>query len=181
MISMSKFLVVYEDLWGNKESHKTNRIGDTIAEILDNYDLNLGEDVELDYEKLNSDDPYDVGSFGLGFYDISVFNNIDEDGEGNGRIMIFYIGYDGEYDEEASKATPQSYVDLKIENETLKMIKESCDKDTKHDLGVDRLDYVSDQEALEILFKFSTCNEKIDIASARWLRKQLGRKIDKDE
>lgn len=93
---MENFLVVYEDLWGNKESIKTNKIGDTIVSIMNNYNLKLEENAELDLDKLNSDDPYAVGTIGLGFYDIYVYDKDDEDDqsydEGNGKIMIFYIG-----------------------------------------------------------------------------------------
>jgi len=113
-----KFLVVYEDLYNNKESFKTNKIGDTINSILDNYNLKV-EDGRLDIEKLNSDDPYDVGTIGLGFYDIDVYDN-DGECEGNGKIMIFYIG--DEDDEDASIIQYNDYLkelaDLKI-----KMIK----------------------------------------------------------
>jgi hypothetical protein len=44
---------------------------------------------DIDFEKYNSKDPYDMGTFGKGFYDIS-FN--DEEEEYAGRIMIFVIG-----------------------------------------------------------------------------------------
>lgn len=82
-----KYLVVYEDVWNNKESFKTNKIGDTIKQIVEDYELvyEHGEDV-IDYERYNSDNPYDVGIFGEGFYDLSF---IDTEGEDAGRIMIF--------------------------------------------------------------------------------------------
>lgn len=82
-----KYLVVYEDLWRNKESFKTNKIGDTIKYIVETYELvyEHGEDV-IDYERYNSDNPYDLGVFGQGFYDLN-FN--DTEGEDAGRIMIF--------------------------------------------------------------------------------------------
>lgn len=131
---MENFLVVYEDLWGNKFSfrtdkvgntileilkdfevslgygveisdeeierlnndfpyhlYKTNKIGDTIVGILNRFNLKLSEDVELDLDRLNSDYPYEAGTFGPGFYDMELYDN-DEDEEPNGRIMIFYIG-----------------------------------------------------------------------------------------
>jgi hypothetical protein len=65
----------------------TNKIGDTIQEIIKDFDL-VGE-YDIDFEKYNSKDPYDMGTFGKGFYDIS-FN--DEEEEYAGRIMIFVIG-----------------------------------------------------------------------------------------
>ena len=81
-----KYLVVYEDLWHNKESYLTNKIGDTIKEIIKDFEL-IPEN-EIDFEKYNSKDPYDVGIIGKGFYDLS-FN--DEEEEYAGRIMIFEI------------------------------------------------------------------------------------------
>lgn len=45
--------------------------------------------------------------------------------------------------------------------------------ETKHNLNINKLNEVSDGEALDILFKFATCDEKIDLISARWLKKQL--------
>lgn len=131
---MENFLVVYEDLWGNKFSFKTDKVGNTILEILKDFEVSLGygieiseeeieklnndfpyhlyktnkigdtilgilsrfklklsEDVELDVDRLNSDYPYEAGTFGPGFYDMELYDD-EEDGEPNGRIMIFYIG-----------------------------------------------------------------------------------------
>lgn len=86
-MEQQKYLVVYEDVWNNKEIFKTNKIGDTIKQIVEDYELiyEHGEDV-IDYERYNSDNPYDVGIFGQGFYDLSF---IDTEGEDAGRIMIF--------------------------------------------------------------------------------------------
>lgn len=81
-----KYLVVYEDLWHNKESYLTNKIGDTIKEIIKDFEL-IPEN-EIDFEKYNSKDPYDVGLLVKGFYDL-IFN--DEEEEYAGRIMIFEI------------------------------------------------------------------------------------------
>ena len=84
---MNNYLVVYEDEWNNKESIKTNKIGDTIKEIVDNYDISC----ECDIDKLNSENPMTMLTFGYGFYDIECFDNFSEE-EYRGRIMIFYIG-----------------------------------------------------------------------------------------
>ena len=140
-----KFLVVYEDLWSNKISFKTNKVGDTILEIMRDYELNLGQGVEiskeeaerinddfpyllyktnkigdtisgilkrfnlkleedqvLDIEKLNSDYPFEAGTFGPGFYDMYLYDN-DDEGEPNGKIMIFYIGEEDEEDHSEQK------------------------------------------------------------------------------
>ena len=40
------------------------------------------------------------------------------------------------------------------------------------------LNQVSNEEALDILFKFSYSQDRIDLVSARWLRKQLGKKLE---
>lgn len=83
-----EFLVVYEDLWHNKDSFRTSKIGDTIKQIVKDNELFRDGDEEVDYAKYNSKDPYDLGTFGKGFYDIE-FN--DKDGEYAGRIMIFTL------------------------------------------------------------------------------------------
>lgn len=89
----NKFLVVYEDIWHNKESIVTYRIGDAIKEFMESYDV--VPFAELDFDKYNSDDPYEVGTFGPGFYDIEFFQAHSdgelEEQEYEGRIMIFDI------------------------------------------------------------------------------------------
>lgn len=86
-----EFLVVYEDVWHNKDSYRTKRIGTTIAEILKENNLTA----EYDKEKLNSTDPYAMGTFGPGFYDIECYEQEEGDagieGEYAGRIMIFAL------------------------------------------------------------------------------------------
>lgn len=85
-----EFLVVYEDLWNNKESIRTTRIGDAIKEFMDAYDL-ISED-EIDFEKYNSDDPYHIGTTGPGFYDLEFYERDGEElGDYGGRIMIFTL------------------------------------------------------------------------------------------
>lgn len=86
MDTPQEFLVVYEDLWRNKESVRTTKIGDAIKQFVESH--NLISEEEIDYERYNSDDPYDVGTFGLGFYDIDFSDDIDENA---GRIMIFTL------------------------------------------------------------------------------------------
>lgn len=81
-----EFLVVYEDIWNNKESIRTEQIGDAIKTLVDGYELT--PEYEINYDKYNSEEPYDVGTTGLGFYDISL---IEEDEEYAGRIMIFEL------------------------------------------------------------------------------------------
>jgi hypothetical protein len=81
-----KYLVVWEDIWHNKDSYFTDKIGDTIKKIVDDYELVYEHDCDVDYEKYNSDNPYDVGTMSLGFYDLG-FN--DTEGEYAGRVMIF--------------------------------------------------------------------------------------------
>ena len=81
---MSKYLVVFEDIWNVKEHYQTNYIGDTIEKILDENELFL----EFDKEKYNSNEPHQAGTFGPCFYDIDVFEKDDEE-EYAGRIMIF--------------------------------------------------------------------------------------------
>jgi hypothetical protein len=83
-----EFLVVYEDIWRNKEATRTTKIGDAIKEFVENYSL-IFEGGEIDYDKYNSDNPYDVGTTGLGFYDLFF---TDTEGEDAGRIMIFELG-----------------------------------------------------------------------------------------
>jgi hypothetical protein len=86
-----EFLVVYEDVWHNKTSYRTKRIGTTIANII--KDNNILADYDKD--KLNSTDPYQAGTFGPGFYDIECFEQEEGDagleGEYAGRIMIFAL------------------------------------------------------------------------------------------
>ena len=84
-----EFLVVYEDIWNNKESIRTEQVGDAIKSLVDSYEL-IPEN-EIDYDKYNSENPYDVGTFGLGFYDISLIERYEEDEEYAGRIMIFEL------------------------------------------------------------------------------------------
>lgn len=85
---MKQFLVVFEDVWQNKESYQTTRLGDTIKMILEQNELYYADDI--DYDKYNSDSPYQVGTFGLGFYDLILQENEDND-EYAGRIMIFEL------------------------------------------------------------------------------------------
>ncbi len=77
-----KFLVVYEDLWHNKESAmaEIGTLGTVIKEFVGD------KTCEADYDKYNSDNPYDIGTFGPGFFDIDIY-----DGEEWERIMIFEI------------------------------------------------------------------------------------------
>ncbi len=82
-----KYLVVFEDTWRTKVSKLTDHIGDTIEELLAIH----GATADYDKEKKNSDNPYDMFTFGPGFYDIDA-----EDSEGSlvGRIMIFDVQED---------------------------------------------------------------------------------------
>jgi hypothetical protein len=84
----NEFLVVFEDVWSNKESYRTKKIGDTIKMIMEANNL-ICED-ELNYEKYNSDNPYQVGTFGYVFYDI-IFQENDDNKDYAGRIMIFEL------------------------------------------------------------------------------------------
>lgn len=83
-----EFLVVYEDVWSNKESFKTTKIGDTIKIIMEANDL-ICED-GINFEKYNSDNPYQVGTFGYVFYDI-IFQDNTDNKDYAGRIMIFEL------------------------------------------------------------------------------------------
>lgn len=86
-----EYLVVYEDEWNNKESYRTKKIGNTIEQIIKEFDII----VDYDKEKLNSKEPYTAGTFGPGFYDLDCTRNPDGDGllepEYAGRIMIFAL------------------------------------------------------------------------------------------
>lgn len=86
-----EFLVVYEDVWNNKDAYRTKKIGTTIAKILKEHNLNA----DYDKEKLNSDYPYYSGTFGPGFYDIECYEQEEGDsgieGEYAGRIFIFAL------------------------------------------------------------------------------------------
>jgi hypothetical protein len=86
-----EFLVVYEDEWNNKESYRTKKIGTTIEQICKEFQIIA----EYDKEKLDSEDPYQAGTFGPGFYDIDCSKTPDGDGlldeEYAGRIMIFAL------------------------------------------------------------------------------------------
>lgn len=88
---MQDFLVVFESEWNNKYSYKSSigKLGDTIKEIEEGFELNSGFDDE-DYEHYNSDKPFQVGTMGLGFYDID-YVDCDEYESYQGRIMIFEI------------------------------------------------------------------------------------------
>jgi hypothetical protein len=81
-----EFLVVYEDMWNNKENIRTEKIGDAIKHFQETY--SISPENEIDYDKYNSDNPYDTGTTGIGFYDIEV---VDEEGEFAGKIMIFAL------------------------------------------------------------------------------------------
>jgi hypothetical protein len=99
--------------------YKTNKIGDTILSILKRFNLKLEEDQELDIERLNSDYPFEAGTFGPGFYDMYLYDN-DEDGEPNGKIMIFYIGEkDLEVDLAQTKNKLKKAIRLMLDIETL--------------------------------------------------------------
>ena len=80
-----QYLVVFEDLWNSKESYQTENLGDTIKMILDGSGLTTEN--EIDFDKYNSNKPYQVGVFGNVFYDI----NLVEEEEYAGRIMIFEL------------------------------------------------------------------------------------------
>lgn len=81
-----KFLVVFEDLYNNRESITTTKIGDAIKTFVDGNALIC--DSLIDYKRYNSRFPYDTGTLSLGFCDIDF---TDEDGEYSGRIIIFQI------------------------------------------------------------------------------------------
>lgn len=83
-----QYLVVFEDVWNNKESYQTNKIGDTIKMIVNSNDLFC--DSDIDYDKYNSHKPHQMGTAGLGFYDISFQEKDDHDNYA-GRIMIFEL------------------------------------------------------------------------------------------
>lgn len=92
---MKRFLVVIEDIYNNKEHEQTNKIGDTIQKLLDEKNLVA----DFDKEKLNSDDPYQAGTFDMGFYDIDTYEKSEEKGselEYAGRIFIFDLFEDDE-------------------------------------------------------------------------------------
>jgi hypothetical protein len=82
----NKYLVVFEDLWHSKEAYQTSQIGDTILMILNGSGLK--PENEIDFDKYNSSNPYNLGVFENVFYDIPL---IDEDREYAGRIMIFEL------------------------------------------------------------------------------------------
>jgi hypothetical protein len=85
---MKQFLVVFEDVWNNKESYQTTRIGDTIKMIVESKKIHYADDI--DYDKYNSDNPYQLGTFGEGFYDL-IFQEDEDNDEYAGRIMIFEL------------------------------------------------------------------------------------------
>lgn len=81
-----RFLIVLEDaMWGNKTTHlaKIGNLGNVIKEVT--KDLKLMED--FDYEKYNTKDPLETGTFGRGFYDLYF----EDDSQDTYRIMIFVI------------------------------------------------------------------------------------------
>lgn len=84
-----KFLVVFEDEFNNKHSYFSDKIGDTIIIIMSDFDVAPQD--EIDFDKLNSNDPYDMGMFSLGFYD-RYFSPVGEPDTHAGRIMIFDLG-----------------------------------------------------------------------------------------
>ena len=96
------FIVVYEDEYNNKFTKTTKTIGTAVKEILEENEV-ISEH-PIDFEKLNSDNPYSVGAFSLGFYDMYVYYRdvdkaygddyelTDEDYENPaGRFMIFEV------------------------------------------------------------------------------------------
>jgi len=60
-----KFLVVFEDIYNNKYSEVTEQIGTTILELAEEFEVTI----DINEEKLNSYDPYDMLTFGFGFFD----------------------------------------------------------------------------------------------------------------
>lgn len=84
-----KFLVVFEDEYNNKYSYLTNQIGDTIKIVMSDFDITPVDDINFD--KLNSDDPYDIGTFSVGFYD-KYFTPVGEPDTHAGRVMVFDLG-----------------------------------------------------------------------------------------
>ena len=75
-----KYLVVYEDEWGCKQSFKTTTPNDTIKEIVRQNDLRCDRDLDGDLSV--------PGTFSIVFPDIDLW---DTDQEPRGRIMIFDI------------------------------------------------------------------------------------------
>lgn len=91
-----KFLVVYEDEWNNKVSFATNKIGTTIKKIFEEFQIQSEEPMmEEDFKYYNSKDPYQLGTFNKGFYDIYVVRSEqeleDQEPEPAGKIMIFDV------------------------------------------------------------------------------------------
>lgn len=87
IIMKKEYLVVYEDVEFSKDARRTTKIGDTIKEFIKDYDLVPVN--EIDFEKYNSDNPYDTGGMGAVFYDIDLYEKEVGDEEYCGRIMIF--------------------------------------------------------------------------------------------
>ena len=85
---MKNYLVVFEDVWNNKESYQTTRIGDTIKMIVEANNLHYPDDI--DYDKYNSGNPYQQGVFEKVFYDL-IFQEDENNDEYAGRIMIFEL------------------------------------------------------------------------------------------
>ena len=93
-----EFLIVYESTWNNKFTMKSKigRLGDDISRLLSMY-MTGRYSIDFDKDKLNSDNPYDIGATGFGFYDINVNVPFDENDENcdlaeyGGVVMIFTI------------------------------------------------------------------------------------------
>lgn len=82
-VKVKKFLVVYSDEYNNKESYFTDNIMEAIRQIQSDHEIPR---VDCDEEKLASDDPYQIGTFDIGFYDIDCY---DDEMEYKGAIFIF--------------------------------------------------------------------------------------------
>lgn len=86
----SKFLVVHESEYYNKYSQivPLGKIGTAVQTIYEELEIPFEQDV---IDRYNSDNPYEVGTFGKGFYDINMYKGKGEQEEYCGRIMIFDI------------------------------------------------------------------------------------------
>ena len=84
---------MYESEWNNKFSYTTElfKLGDVVRQIIEDYELPDIYDRQV-FDRLNSKEPYDIGTFGKGFYDMD-FHDDEENGFGGykGRIMIFEV------------------------------------------------------------------------------------------
>lgn len=86
-MAVKQFLLVYEDLWGNKDYMQTDDIKQGLIDMMNDFDVVCDEEYDFENMKTNDDFISKGGLYNV-IYDIKVYEKENQD-EHAGRFMIF--------------------------------------------------------------------------------------------